>query len=161
MPYCPNCGAEISRGTRFCPQCGTSVTSSPSEIHVRSDTRLAKAGGDLTSKPIVAGILAIIAGVIMIAVDLIVLDQLQTATSGIFGIILNWFNLGGVITDIQIAIAVAVVLAIVAIAGGICALKRKVWGLALAGSICILLSAVFILGIVAIVLIVSGKSEFN
>ncbi len=49
---------------------------------------------------------------------------------------------------------------IVAIIGGIYALKRKIWGLALAGSICAFFPS-WILGLTAIVLVVLSKKEFE
>jgi hypothetical protein len=49
---------------------------------------------------------------------------------------------------------------ILAIVGGIYALKRKIWGLALAGSIAAFLPA-WILGLTAIVLTALSKNEFE
>jgi len=56
-----------------------------------------------------------------------------------------------------IAIAVIGVLAIV---GGIFALKNKVWGLALAGSIGAVLTG-RLLGVIALILIVLGRKDFD
>lgn len=54
------------------------------------------------------------------------------------------------------------VLGIVAIVGGIYAIRKKAWGLALAGAICaLLIPPPFILGILAIVFITMGKDEFQ
>lgn len=54
------------------------------------------------------------------------------------------------------------ILGILAIAGGVYALRRKVWGLALAGSIVSLFSLhFFILGIAAIVFTALAKNEFE
>ena len=48
------------------------------------------------------------------------------------------------------------------IVGGIFALRRRVWGLALAGAICaFLVPAGFILGILAIIFVAMGKREFE
>jgi len=44
--------------------------------------------------------------------------------------------------------------------GGVFALRRRFWGLALAGSICAL-SGATVLGILAIVFVVMGRSEFE
>ena len=57
--------------------------------------------------------------------------------------------------------APVIVLGIVAILGGIYALRRRIWGLALAGSICALIGPWFILGILAIVFVSLGKREFE
>jgi uncharacterized membrane protein len=54
-----------------------------------------------------------------------------------------------------------IVLGIVAIVGGIYALRRRLWGLALAGSICALLGPWALLGILAIVFVSLGKGEFE
>ena len=52
----------------------------------------------------------------------------------------------------------AIMISIVAVAGGLCALKRRAWGLALAGSIC---SVFCWLGIPAIIFIALSKQEFS
>ena len=53
-----------------------------------------------------------------------------------------------------------IVLGVLAIVGGVYALKNKTWGLALAGSI----AAVFtgrLLGVLSLIFIVLGKKDFN
>ena len=55
-----------------------------------------------------------------------------------------------------------IVLGIIAVVGGIYAIRKRAWGLALAGSICaLLIPPPFILGILAIVFITMGKDEFK
>ena len=54
------------------------------------------------------------------------------------------------------------VLGIVAIVGGIFAIQRKLWGLALAGSICaVLILPAFLLGVLAVVFVSLARSEFE
>jgi len=101
-----------------------------------------------TWKPTVGGILAIIAGVLQVILGLAV---------AIFGSIftfwmMGWFGAFGV---------PLIVFGIVAIIGGIYALRREVWGLALAGSICALISPWFILGLLGIIFVSLGKGEFK
>ena len=56
---------------------------------------------------------------------------------------------------------VLIVLGVVAIVGGMYALKRKAWGLALAGTICAFLTPPLgFLGLLAIIFVVLGKDEF-
>ena len=55
--------------------------------------------------------------------------------------------------------ACAGALGIVAIVGGISAIRRNVFGLSLAGAICALPSG--ILGILAVILVALGKREFD
>jgi len=52
------------------------------------------------------------------------------------------------------------IVSIIAIAGAVCALQRRIWGLALAGSICALVGF-GILGILAIIFISLSKREFK
>jgi hypothetical protein len=102
-----------------------------------------------TWKPTVGGILAIIAGVL----------QVIFGTIGATGVGL----VGGIIGMgwLSVIFAPLIVLGIVAIVGGIYALRRNVWGLALAGSICALIGPWFILGILAIIFVALGKGEFK
>ncbi len=56
----------------------------------------------------------------------------------------------------------AILLGIVALIGGIYALKRQQWGVALAGSICAVLTPMsFLLGAVAVVFIALSRGEFE
>jgi hypothetical protein len=57
--------------------------------------------------------------------------------------------------------AVLLVLGIIAVVGGVNALQRKRWGLALAGGICALLPLQTLLGILAIVFVAISRDEFN
>ena len=99
-----------------------------------------------TWKPTVAGILAIIAGVSLLIMGLVILGV---------GIIPFWFmGWFGAVS------APFIILGIIAIVGGIYALKRRIWWLALVGSICAL-PAGFILGILAIIFVIMGKGEFK
>jgi len=161
MPYCPNCGSEINGEPKFCPQCGTPTTAAQTAIDMKSGARADEPSGDRTAKPVVAGIMAIIGGVAMIINDLIILAEVEIALGGTVGMILGWIGLGGALTAIRIFIAVAVILAILAIVGGVYALRRRGWGWALAGSICVLISPFFALGIICIILVVQAKSEFR
>ena len=63
-------------------------------------------------------------------------------------------------TWLIIAGIVIIVLGIIALIGGISAIKRKNFGLSLAGAICALLP-LNILGILAVIFVSLGKGEFN
>jgi hypothetical protein len=66
---------------------------------------------------------------------------------------------GPILTALAIPLAI---LAILAIVGGVYALRRKVWGLALAGSIASLFAPYFLLlAIAAIVFTALSKKEFE
>jgi len=117
-----------------------------------------------TWKPTAAGILCIIGGTII-------------AVGGLIAVFLIW--LGGALVEFFLKIAsepnqeipavasfeagiliVVLIIATLAIVGGIYALKRRIWGLALAGSICALVPLV-IPGILAIIFVSLSKGEFE
>jgi hypothetical protein len=102
-----------------------------------------------TWKPTTAGILCIIAGAIAVIVGIVV-GLIGSFIGGLFG--LPWPGLFGI---------PSLIFGIIAILGGIYALRRQVWGLALAGSICALIGPWGILGLLAIIFVSLGKGEFE
>ena len=104
-----------------------------------------------TWKPTTAGILSIVAGVL----NLIVGIALAATDVMLLGPIIGLPVLGPLA-------AVLIVLGIVSLVGGIFAVQRRIWGVALAGAICALFPPpVIILGILAIVFVALGKREFS
>jgi hypothetical protein len=84
--------------------------------------------------------------------------------------------IGGILAIIAGAIGIGwgaivgagfIVLGIVALIGGICALRRRLWGLALAGAICAVALRPYagdtplVLGILAVIFVSLGKKEFE
>lgn len=110
-----------------------------------------------TWKPTVAGILSIVAGALGIIAGIVV------ATIGtIGGGVLGELGLPFIARLVVTATAAPLVLSAVAIVGGVYALKRRIWGLALAGAICaLLIPPTFVLGILAIIFVAMGKDEFE
>jgi len=120
-----------------------------------------------TWKPVVAGILNIVAGALNIF--------------GFFGVIIAMFfipvsmNIGpgpapefgrwlipGVIESILLIAAIfLLVVGILPLIGGIYALHRKKWGLALAGSIIAILGTTTLFGIAATIFLALAKDEFE
>ena len=114
---------------------------------------LLSAGGVLS---IVAGVFELIAGGIMVSFIFLGVPCR-----------LCFFNLPGVWYEHSWAVVpiwpmimggLLVVLGIIAIAGGVSAIRRKSFGLSLAGAICALPSV--ILGILAVIFVCLGKREF-
>ena len=159
---CVNCGARPMTGTGFCPGCGAPTTPL-TEICTRCGVRSADATRGKTWKTKTAGILAIVAGVVS-ATEWIVVAVLEILALG-------WLPMGDLIGlggIVAAAFVIAISTGIVAIVGGVFALKRKRWRLALAGSICAIFSLMFVpvllnvpLAIAAIVLVVLGRGEFE
>jgi hypothetical protein len=102
-----------------------------------------------TWKPTVAGILTIIAGALQV-----ILGTLGATGVGFVGGIIGIGWLSAIFAPL-------IVFGIIAIIGGIYALRRQVWGLALAGSIFALIGPWFVLGILSIIFVSLGKGEFK
>ncbi|MFB0559274.1 MAG: hypothetical protein ACETVS_01910 [Dehalococcoidales bacterium] len=111
-----------------------------------------------TNKPTVAGILAIISGVFGLigAVSMFIGFGV---VSGALGIPTGYIPafVPGIILGIAIP---STIIAILALVGGIYAVQRKMWGLALAGSIAAIL-AFLPLGIAAVILTAQSRNEFE
>lgn len=123
----------------YCPQCGAPLEPDD-KFCMNCGTRLrdygvVSGGAAQTWKPTVAGTLTISAGVLGLIVGIVLVE----------------------ISPLFIVGLLAIITGVVAVAGGLCALKRRAWGLALAGSIC---SVPCWLGIPAIILIALSKQEF-
>ena len=113
-----------------------------------------------TWKPTAAGILTIIAGILGLLIGILLAVGL-----GIAGLMIDMIpGFPGVGLFSLIAIP-GIILSIIAIVGGIYALRRRLWGLALAGAICALLFTLPVLGwilaILAIIFVALGKGEFE
>ena len=109
-----------------------------------------------TWKPTTAGILNIVAGVLglLAGIGIAVFFQMLRSLAGAF---IPGFPSGPVFGLIGVPL---IILGIVAIVGGIFALRRRIWGLAYAGAICALLLTL-ILGILSITFVSLGKGEFE
>jgi hypothetical protein len=103
-----------------------------------------------TWKPVTAGILSILSGVVASLVGIGAIVKGDLARRMIF-------HRGGEAIGVLL-----LVLGIVAIIGGIFAIRRHAWGLALAGAICALFPPqVVVLGILAIIFVALSKGEFD
>ena len=116
-----------------------------------------------TWKPTVAGILDIVAGaggVIVWALIIVGVFAFLVAsgTSGAMHLPVLQSKLIPVLLSV-LAIPF-MLLSVLSIVGGVFALKRKIWGLALGGSIAALLCST-VLGVVSIIFIALSKDEFE
>ncbi len=116
---------------------------------------------DRTWMPTVAGILNIISGVFSLIAGLgiaLASGILLVRGSGFIGIP----NVLQIPFNLLAVIAIPLILVgILALVGGIFALRRKIWGLALAGSMCALFPPTALLGIPAIIFTVLSQEEFK
>lgn len=111
-----------------------------------------------TSRPVTAGILNIITGVIGLAVAFTAFFAFfaMTVTLDIYLPVFADFISGVVLAFAIISLLFSLLILI----GGIFATQRKYWGLALAGSIAAVLG-LFFLGIPALILVSLSKEEFD
>ena len=120
---------------------------------------------ETTWKPIVAGILNIIVGIFNLLGILVIIVVLVAIGSGILALssIMNLMPiwLSGIAQGLLLIIAIILaIFSAIPLVGGIYAVQRKNWGLALAGSIVAILSSMP-LGIASTVLVALSKNEFE
>ena len=153
--YCMNCGAKPMAGTSFCPGCGASTTPM-AEICIKCGAKVAgkPAVANGAWMPVTAGILDLVVGVPSLVIGII----------SAVGLGLLTFFVGGLGALIG---APMIVLSIVAIAGGVFAIRKSAWAFALAAAICgfivglPLIVPAILLGIPAIVFTALGKRKFE
>lgn len=114
---------------------------------------------DRTWMPAVAGILGIITGGLTLLGAIIVGVGVGVFYSSAY----NVFGNQDVPTIVWVVLFLPIIIiGVVAIAGGVYSLRRKIWGLALAGSICSVLTIwAWPLGVASLVLVALSKSEFD
>ena len=106
-----------------------------------------------TWKPVAGGIMAIVSGSLNVLSTLAIMLYMYVP-AGQTGITVLLLNAG------MLAVPL-IVFGVVAIAGGICALRRRAWGFALTGSICAIISPGMLVGIAATVLVALSRGEFG
>lgn len=120
-----------------------------------------------TSKPTVAGVLSIVAGVLSIMGALGVLVGIlfflpiatAAAESGPVPELGRWLSPGVWEALLVIAVVYFLIVGILPIIGGIYAVQRRKWGLALTGTIAAIFGST-ILGILALIFTILSRDEF-
>ncbi|HEX9908369.1 MAG TPA: zinc ribbon domain-containing protein [Thermoplasmata archaeon] len=135
---CVACGRSIIWDANVCPYCGKDYRFPPAQSYYPHTP-------DKTAKPVVAGILMIISGGITL---------LSPFTYGAFGFVGGLDNIFGMI------MAVMVVAGAISVVGGILAIARKYFMLALLGGIAAFFGF-WLLGLVALILIALSYGEFK
>ena len=137
--YCTSCGAVIKKQAEICVHCGVRVLG---RFVMRTE-------GGPTAKPIVGGILGVIAGVAPLIAGVVLVSVGATANGGVEGA--DWAPIG-------IGI-VLLALGIVTIVGSSYAIMRTNFPLAVVGGVCSVFS-MCPLGIPALILIAISSKEF-
>ncbi len=115
---------------------------------------------DRTWMPMVAGILNIVAG------SLSLLGSIFVGIASSIFVVSSYYGSNNMTVPAFIGVTaifiVYFLISAVAIAGGVFALNRRIWGLSLAGSICSLFTGwAWPLGVAAIVLVILSRQEFD
>jgi uncharacterized membrane protein HdeD (DUF308 family) len=135
--FCPKCGKETVENAVFCASCGASIT-----------------GGQPLKKKTQ---LSLAAGIIDIAAGGLSLVSLLFVTVFLFVMVGSEEEMPFFVVLIPLAMVVPSVLAIV---GGIFALRRRSWVMALVGSIALILTS-SVAGVAALVLAIMARDEFE
>jgi len=108
--------------------------------------------------PTTAGIIAIVGGVFSLIgfIGLIIAGSI-TSNPAVFNVGIPPLNMSAIFFGLSV---IPLIIGIIAILGGVYALQRKKWGLALAGSILLIFTS-FILGVLATVFTAISKNEFE
>lgn len=175
---CPNCQMEVDPSRGACGYCGTPVYPAPAYgqypqpapgyypppvyggpvpyYGVPAPVVGYYAPPQKTLTPIAAGILLLIGGVLALINGALIAAAGAEASSIVPGIEEMLFACA----------ALEIVFSILTVVGGICAVQRKVWGLALVGSIFgmlsigpLFLSSIF--GLIGLILVAVTKQEFD
>ncbi|MDQ1372402.1 MAG: Zinc-ribbon protein [Candidatus Thermoplasmatota archaeon] len=139
---CVQCGKSIAMDANVCQYCGKDYRVQPAPVKKQ------------TVMPLIGGILVIIAALTEIYSGLVVAFWGDTMNS------LMPVDLG-FDTLTLICGLVFIILALIALIGGIFAIQRKKWSLAIVGAVFSLLGGYFILPLVGLILIAVSKSEFD
>ena len=113
--------------------------------------------------PVVAGAMSITAGAMGFIAATIMVTFVTIFGPGIAPDVMRsvgYWLVGLPVTIVGIAAFFILIISTLAIVGGVCALRRKIWGLALTGAVCAIFP-VQILGVVSVVFIAISKKEFD
>ncbi|NLE95684.1 MAG: hypothetical protein GX600_08405 [Dehalococcoidia bacterium] len=114
-----------------------------------------------TWKPTTAGVLEIVAGALHLIASVATILVAGGVAAGMY-----WSHMPRLSIEMPLPLIAGVglpllIMGVVSILGGISALQRRRWGLALAGGICALVPMQTLLGVLAIVFLAISKEEFN
>jgi hypothetical protein len=137
--YCPSCGAAVKRDAEICMSCGVRVRRPPAPRQT----------GGRTAKPVVGGILGIVAGIGPLIAGIVLMAIAGAARS-------HWDPVEWVPMGIGIGLFI---LGVITVVGSSFAVARKNFVLSVIGGVCAVFSF-WILGIPALILIAVSSSEF-
>ncbi|MDH7508198.1 MAG: zinc ribbon domain-containing protein [Methanomassiliicoccales archaeon] len=165
---CPSCRHAVPMDANVCPYCGYVIKPEVAKAAApqKAPPQAAPVGArQMTSKPVVGGALIIISGLIGIVMGLIL-----AALSGEIEEMLQDMYGPDVISAVEGALVACgviwFIIGLIALVGGVFAIRRKKWGFAIVGGVLALLTVGpwfigSILGLVGLILIAMSRNEFS
>jgi len=146
---------------KFCPQCGQKLMDFDLEGKPKYVQKPERYGGKMR---IAAGIMLIITGIASVGVPVQVADMIALTRAASYE---EFLELSWSLATSTPAVLATVVLLVLIVGGGICALRKKAWAWALSGAICSMIAmgvfAVFLAlpGLLAVIFLAKRKGEFS
>ncbi|UCE80946.1 MAG: zinc ribbon domain-containing protein [Methanobacteriota archaeon] len=149
---CVSCGRSIAMDANVCQHCGHDFRApAPAE---KKKTLIPVVGGILI---LIAGIMGLIMGGVLLAIDLEDLDQWGVDVAGVTDVIEDVLTVCG---------AIIIILSIVTALGGVFGIMRKHWGIAVVGGVLGLfvigpMALGTILALIGLILVAVSRKEFD
>ena len=149
---CVSCGRSIAMDANVCQHCGHDFRA-PAPVE-KKKTALPVIGGALI---LIAGILGLVVGGVMLAIDAEDLDQWGVDVAGVTDVVEDILTACG---------AILVVLSLITALGGVFGIMRKHWGIAVVGGVL----GLFVIGpfglgsvlaLVGLILVAVSRKEFE
>jgi len=163
---CPSCRGAVPPDANVCPHCGYKIRPEAAKPAPPPKKPSAAVGGKpMTSKPLIGGILVVISGIFGLILGG-VLAGASTMVDDLFGGMVGG-DIIGMVEGVLVACGVIwIIIGLIALIGGVFAVMRKRWGLAVLGGVFglftigpYLLGTIF--GLVGLILIAMSKDEFT
>lgn len=165
---CPSCRHEVPMGANVCPNCGYRLRAEERKApaaQARVVPPVASVPRQSTVMSLIGGVLVVISGLLGIILGLI-LAVLSSSITDLMGGMYGEDVLSAVEGILVTCGVIWFIIGLVALIGGVFAIRRKKWGIAIVGGVFALftIGPYFlgsILGLIGLILIAISKDEFS